>query len=173
MGAVTALPPISTPLGKNDTMSDTKPQRRFTGYHMTAILVSFFAVVIAVNLYMAHMASATYGGEVVKNSYVASQKFNGWLDEAAREKAMGWTASAARTPANLVSVTIKGAPGSSVALTAQARHPLGRLADQKLSFTRQRDGSFLSKEALPAGRWRLRLDAEFDGKRWREEMDIQ
>jgi len=52
---------------------------RFTGWHMTFILVSFFAVVIAVNLTMAHFASSTFGGLVVENSYVASQKYDGWL----------------------------------------------------------------------------------------------
>jgi len=54
----------------------------FTGKHFAVIIVAFFAVVIGVNLFMATQASATFGGVVVENSYVASQEFNKWLDEA-------------------------------------------------------------------------------------------
>ena len=54
-------------------------QRAFTGRHMAAIMVAFFGVVIVVNLLNARLASSTFGGEVVENSYVASQDFNRWL----------------------------------------------------------------------------------------------
>ena len=57
-------------------------RRRFTGYHMAAILVAFFGVIIAVNMVMATLATRTFGGVVVENSYVASQEFNGWLKDA-------------------------------------------------------------------------------------------
>jgi nitrogen fixation protein FixH len=40
----------------------------FTGRHMTAILVGFFGVVIAVNLLMARFATSTFGGIVVENT---------------------------------------------------------------------------------------------------------
>ena len=56
--------------------------RKFTGWHMTGILVAFFGVVVSVNVFMARAAISTFGGTVVDNSYVASQKFNGWLDKA-------------------------------------------------------------------------------------------
>ena len=42
--------------------------RRFTGYHMTAILLAFFGIVVAVNLVMATLATRTFGGVVVENS---------------------------------------------------------------------------------------------------------
>ena len=48
--------------------------RKFTGWHMTAILVGFFAIVISVNLFMARAAIGSFGGVVVDNSYVASQR---------------------------------------------------------------------------------------------------
>ncbi|HET9398451.1 MAG TPA: FixH family protein [Sphingomicrobium sp.] len=62
----------------------------FSGRHMTAILVAFFGVVIAVNFTMALFATRTFGGVVVENSYVASQKYNGWLDAARRQEQLGW-----------------------------------------------------------------------------------
>ncbi|MFP5454579.1 MAG: FixH family protein, partial [Alphaproteobacteria bacterium] len=54
-------------------------RRGFTGRHMAASMVGFFTVVIAVNVTMATVASHSFGGTVVDNSYVASQRFNRWL----------------------------------------------------------------------------------------------
>jgi nitrogen fixation protein FixH len=53
--------------------------RRFTGRHMTGILVAFFGVVMTVNFTMAYVAISGFGGTVVDNSYVASQNYNRWL----------------------------------------------------------------------------------------------
>lgn len=145
----------------------------FTGRHFTAILVAFFAVVIAVNVLMARAASATFGGVVVDNSYVASQRFNSWLDEAAREKALGWTATARRIGESRIEVALNDAPENNLTLRAIARHPLGQAPDQTLQFARQSDGTFVSLVSIPAGRWRLRLDAESAGRRWRQEVDVQ
>ena len=84
--------------------------RTFTGRHMFAILAVFFGVVIAVNFTMATFASTTFGGVVVENSYVASQHFNRWLDEAAEEKALGWQARVSRTASGRVTIDLAGAP---------------------------------------------------------------
>jgi len=146
--------------------------RTFTGRHMFAILAAFFGVVIAVNFTMATYASTTFGGIVVENSYVASQEFNRWLDEAAAEKTLGWQASAHRTASGRVAVDITGAPSETV-LAADARHPLGRLPDRALHFEQVAGTHFLSREALPAGRWTLRLEARAGGKTWRAEEPIQ
>lgn len=143
-----------------------------TGKHFAAIIVSFFAVVIAVNLVMLRAATSTFGGVVVENSYVASQEFNTWLAEAEKEKALGWAASAQRLGDGRLAVRLSGAPAEGVSLGAVARHPLGRAPDQTLRFTRQADGRFVSDQALPAGRWRLRFEAAAGDKRWRTEQDV-
>ncbi len=57
-------------------MTARTSQPRFTGYHMAAIMVSFFGVVIAVNFTMAWYATSSWSGLVVENTYVASQQFN-------------------------------------------------------------------------------------------------
>lgn len=145
----------------------------FTGKHFTAIMVAFFAVVIGVNLLMARAASSTFGGVVVENSYVASQEFNTWLAEARKEKALGWSAQATRLPDGRVSVVLTKAPREGVTLSAVARHPLGRSADQVLRFKQQADGSFSSVRALPPGRWRVRFEAAAAELRWRTEQDVQ
>ncbi|MFM2300841.1 MAG: Integral rane protein linked to a cation pump-like protein [Pseudomonadota bacterium] len=145
----------------------------FTGRHITALLVAFFAVVIAVNLFMARNAISTFGGVVVENSYVASQNYNKWLDEAAKEQALGWKATATRDAAGRVAVVLAGTAGDDrLTLSGDAWHPLGRMPDQPLRFHRLADGRWLSDAALPAGRWKLRLEAAAGKIRWRTEQDL-
>jgi len=143
----------------------------FTGRHMTAILVGFFGVVIAVNLMMANFATSTFGGIVVENSYVASQEFNRWLDQAEADSRLGWSADARRLPDGRLKVAVTG-PAGAVRLAAIARHPLGRMPDQALTFDPLGGDRFRSREALAPERWTLRLEVAADGKAWRHEEPI-
>jgi len=124
--------------------------RRFSGWHMTVILIAFFGVVVAVNLTMAMFAARTFGGVVVENSYVASQKYNGWLAAARRQDQLGWTIEPRLDADRHVIVAINA---SGVEASGFARHPLGREADVPLSF----DFGLRSVEALPPGRWDIHL----------------
>lgn len=146
-------------------------QGTFTGRRMAAILVAFFGVVICVNVVNARYASTTFGGEVVENSYVASQDFNRWLDEASQEKTLGWDEVTTWRPDGRVVVALRGVP-EGAAVKAMARHPLGRLPDRALTFDRIGKGRFLSRQALPEGRWDLRLTLAADGHLWRRQEPL-
>lgn len=125
---------------------------RFTGWHMTAILLAFFGVIVAVNFTMAAFATRTFGGVVVENSYVASQKYNGWLKAAREQERLGWKAEARLDGERRVKVEVS-LPGAVV--TGYAEHPLGQEADVPLRFTGI--GSFRSQNPLPPGRWTVHL----------------
>jgi nitrogen fixation protein FixH len=140
-----------------------KQVRPFTGYHMATILVAFFAIVIAVNFVMARYAIETFGGTVVDNSYVASQKFNGWLKEARREREFGWKVTAPVRENDHLAVTITDShdqPLTGAAMTMIAEHPLGGMPDRTLHFAESASGFYRSIETLPAGRWKLRAHAD-------------
>jgi len=142
--------------------------RKFTGIHMFAILVAFFGTVMAVNFTMASLATSTFGGVTVKNSYVASQKFNSWLDQAAEQDALGWeVATSWRDDGHLV-VSATG-PGTRAHLSAHARHPLGREADREIAFERSDSGAFVSTRPLPSDRWIVRLHLTDGSDDWRRE----
>ena len=132
---------------------------KFTGWHMTAILVAFFGVVMAVNFIMARMAVSTFGGTVVDNSYVASQEYNRWLDAAALQDKLGWKVAVSLDSDRFVRIdaSFNGATIAELSAVGDALHPLGRAADVPLSFTTTSDGDLLSTNPLPAGRWNLRL----------------
>ncbi|EQB08879.1 hypothetical protein L286_01110, partial [Sphingobium sp. HDIP04] len=79
---------------------------------MTAILAAFFAVVIAVNMLMATVAVRSFGGTVVENSYVASQKFNGWLAQARAQQRLGWRDAVTLDAERRVGLALKDANGA-------------------------------------------------------------
>jgi nitrogen fixation protein FixH len=131
--------------------------RPFTGWHMFAILCAFFGVVVVVNVTMARLALSTFSGEVVENSYVASQRFNGWLARDKAERALGWHAAAGQ--AGLVETLLlndaAGHPITGARIDGTAMHPLGDPADRTLRFTETRPGVYIAP--LPTGRWQVRL----------------
>ena len=146
--------------------------KAFTGRHMAAIMVAFFGVIIAVNFTMARFATATFGGRVVENSYVASQEFNGWLEKAEKQRALGWDAITTWRPDNRLAVQLSGVPAEAK-VSAISRHPLGRLPDREIAFVPNGEGRFLSTSTLPEGRWLLRLEVTATGHRWRREEEMR
>ena len=132
---------------------------RFTGWHMLAVLVAMFGVVIAANVVMARAAITTFGGTVVDNSYVASQRFNGWLADARRQRALGWRAEVTVDARRHVAVAARmpSGPLAGAQVSAVASHPLGRAPDVPLAFAAVGEGRFVSRAALPAGRWLIHL----------------
>ncbi|MBV1691946.1 FixH family protein [Novosphingobium sp. G106] len=157
-------------------MNDPAP-RPFTGRHMAMIMVSFFSVVIAVNVFMAREAISTFSGVVVENSYVASQHFNRWLDEARAERALGWKAAISRRSDDRVELALSGMAAAPAAVFAVARHPLGRAPDVALRFLPGGGGRWLSVQPLPPGRWRLRIEVRSAATKgtttWRSEGDVR
>lgn len=145
---------------------------QFTGWHMLAIMVAFFGVVIAVNVTMMQIARGSFGGIVVENSYVASQEFNGWLQAARAQERLGWQVETGLAADRTVAVAVSGSPDP-LAITATARHPLGRQPDQALTFHRTAAGQYVSTTALPAGRWTLRLQLASGDAVWRQEVPVQ
>lgn len=131
----------------------------FTGRHMATILIAFFAVVIAVNFYMARVAIGSFGGTVVENSYVASQNYGRWLRAADAQARAGWQAQAAiehgylRVMLRRADKVVADAPVSAI-----ARHPLGRVADRRLMLVPGSvPGRYRATAPLPAGRWRIEI----------------
>jgi nitrogen fixation protein FixH len=133
----------------------------FTGRHMLTVMVGFFGLVIAVNLTMARVASDTFGGSIVANSYVASQRFNGWLQAARDQRALGWQSNLALDDKRHVVLTMDGLGFAAV---GSAHHPLGRAADVPLAFVTDGAGRLVSVETLPGGRWQVRMRVSRDGK---------
>ena len=140
--------------------------RSFTGRHMLALMILFFGTIIAVNLTMATLATSTFGGTVVDNSYVASQRFNQWLKQARVQQALGWQDEIGLDAARrvLVSLSRAGEPLDGAEIEAVARHPVGRAADVELRFVAEPGGAYRSTRPLPVGRWLVHVAISREGR---------
>ena len=147
----------------------------FSGRHVAAIMIAFFGTVIAVNMLMAMLATGTFGGTVVDNSYVASQKFNGWLGEARAQKALGWQEKIGLNGDRRIDLMLASERGplQGASATATARHPLGRAPERTFGFTEIRPGQYRAATPLPAGRWIVHFNIKADGREMRLIEDLQ
>ena len=133
--------------------------KRFTGYHITAILIGFFGLIIAVNLVMAHAATRTFGGLLAKNGYVASRDYNRWIAASAAQDRLGWSLASTVEKGHLV-LALDGPANPDIRVVAE--HPLGRKQPSSVPMVRMSDGRFQSVRPVAEGRWKLRISIRED-----------
>jgi nitrogen fixation protein FixH len=123
---------------------------------------------------MATLATRSFGGTVVDNSYVASQRFNRWLAEARAQAALGWTAQVDRTDDGRIRVALAGGEGALIGATVSgtAHHPVGRAAEQTLAFVHTGGGAYVSRQPLGDGRWIVGLAVSHQGREARFVRDL-
>ncbi|MEE4316438.1 MAG: FixH family protein [Erythrobacter sp.] len=146
--------------------------KEFTGKHMLAVFIAGFGIVIAVNLFMAYRAVGGFHGVVVENSYVASQNFNQWLDQAEASRALGWEVRPERRADGRV-LLVTGAVPESAEITAELRRPLGAKDFASLTFAPIGQERWLSNEAVAEGRWTMRIAITAAGQDWTGESEIK
>lgn len=143
-------------------MSVSGRKGEFTGWHMLAIMMAFFAVVIAVNLTMAYFARSSWTGMVVENTYVASQEFNGKAAEGRAQAALGWKPELAIANGKVI-YRLVDSIGNTVGAkqaTASFRRPAYASEDQEVSLAHQPDGSFSAPVDLRDGLWIVEIHTE-------------
>ena len=152
---------------------------RFTGRHMALSMVAFFSVIIAVNLFMATLASSSWTGLVVKNSYVASQQFNVDLAKAREQAKRGWSSQIAYKGDRLtisVSRPIWNAPATR---QFESQPPVDRLTSNwiaKSFFMLRRHpnstGASWQSDRLDLGTgiWMLQVEGEMQGIQYRRDL---
>jgi len=147
---------------------------RFTGWHMLTIMVGFFGLVMAVNILMARYAIATFGGEVVQNSYVASQRFDGWLARARAQDKLGWHAVPSVDSAGWLHVRLTDGAGNAfpALVTVVARHPLGSTPDRRIVL-RAQGADHVADAPLPGGRWLLHITVRAGGHQAHYEDEVR
>ena len=147
---------------------------RFTGWHMLACMIAFFGTIIAVNVTMATLASGTWTGLVVKNSYVASQKFNDQLADA-RKQARAGLSSEVTHSSGILTFRIRNREGASVNPN-QALVWIGRPAFEQLDRTLEvscaADGICQTAVEFQPGAWDMRIEAELPTGAYRRDARL-
>ncbi len=151
----------------------------FTGRHMAGVMVLFFGTIISVNLTMAFLATKSWTGLVVPNSYVASQHFDGDVALRRAQDDLGWHPRL-QYQGDRLEVEIAGpdgAPISDLSVLAGLGRPTHEGEDRSLTLIAgEGEGGYQAAVALKPGFWDATLTisgqdgAEWEG-RWRIWVD--
>lgn len=136
------------------------------GWHVLAMLLSFFALVIAVNIGFAIAAVQTFPGEDATHPYIQGLKYNEFAATRRAQLAHGWRAEADlhRAPEGAeVEVRLRdraGAPLTGAHVEGELRWPTDSHHDHTLTFTDAGNGRYVARvDHLAGGRWQLRAQA--------------
>lgn len=147
-------------------MTTRSQYRPFTGRHFALIICAAFAVVIAVNITMATLASRTFSGAVVKNGYVASQDFNSWIERGKKQAAIGWQART-RVEGDTLAVTATdrdGAPLAGAKVSVHLIHPFRAGEARWVDLAEAEPGAYVAPHALTRGQWEANIRLEREGE---------
>lgn len=143
-------------------MNKAARKGEFTGRHMLIIMIAFFGTIITVNITMAVMASRSWTGMVVENTYVASQEFNTRTAEARAQEALGWTSNLEVADGT---VTWRLQDAQNTALHPEGgvirfHHPAFDAADLEARLEPQPDGALVAQVEAADGVWIVEIEAE-------------
>ena len=137
----------------------TPSARSFTGRQMLLIMLAFFGVIITVNVTMVRFATSSFGGLVVENSYVASQRFEADRSAALAQPIAEWKIAVQSVAGEQLrlSITNAGQPVREPVLTARALRPTHGRDAVSLELHATPKGHTADRP-LPAGLWDLTLE---------------
>jgi nitrogen fixation protein FixH len=131
---------------------------RFTGWHFLAIIVSFFLVVIAVDVGFATMAYRTYPGEVSRTPYEDGVTYNRQLAQMAAQAKLGWTVSAGLDADGAILVQVRdraGAPVRGLTSVAKLERPATEAGRIIPRFAETAPGDYVARPSRMTGTWDL------------------
>lgn len=151
------------------------------GWHVLAGLLTFFGAVIAVNIYFAVAAVATFPGEDVTHPYIQGLDYNRTLSEHRAQQAQGWHVTAGlerATSGPVLAIELRqrnGAPLTGARLDGALRWPADSHRDRALDFHEPSPGRYVANLAgLAEGDWDLRAAATApDGQDLDFEADLR
>ena len=147
--------------------------RPLTGRLVLIAVVSFFAVVIGVNVVMMRLAITTLPGTEVDSAYSAGLAYQREILAARQQNARDWKVDAhiERKPDGVAALNIRardrsGAPLAGLAIFARLERPTDRRADQAFEIAEGGGGSYRgTAQSVASGQWDLVIEADTDGKR--------
>lgn len=146
-------------------MKRSEKPRELTGRHVLLWIVSFFAVVFAVNGVLVRAATSTFGGLETQSSYKAGLMFEREVAKAERQDELKWQVDGklVRDQAGeaVLDISVRDAQGLSVGgLSADATlaHPADSRLDRVIHLARSGAGAFHGADSAPPGQWELIVD---------------
>lgn len=140
-------------------MASKTKQREFTGKHMLMLMIAFFGVIVAVNVYMMYQAVVTFRGEDVKQSYRQGLDYNKTLEKRSQQFSRGWSADIKISQDRTLILSIVDQNALAIRgleIEGVLKHPVETDLDVVLVF----------KADVTTGRYIASLPTDIKGKRW-------
>ena len=140
---------------------------RLKGVHVLAMMVAFFAVIIAVNMVFLTFAVRSFPGEHEEKSYMQGLNYNDRLAARERQEALGWVVEIDEARLQGTDATIvlafksnSGEPIFDLDVAATLERAVDDDADIQLAFERMQPGAYRAVAANAGpGQWRLKGNA--------------
>lgn len=129
---------------------------RLTGWHVLALVVGFFAVVIAVDATFALMAYRTFPGQVSVTPYEDGVAYNRKIAQLEAQDRLGWKAIAAVTSGGAVRIEVRdqdGTPVSGLAAQGRLERPATESGRVALVFRPVAAGVYEATPRVGSGAW--------------------
>jgi nitrogen fixation protein FixH len=154
------------------TNSSATP-KPLTGRFVLVVTVTFFAVVIGVNMLLMHLAVSTLPGTDVDSAYRGSLAYQSEIDAAHDQDMRHWIVDARieRGADGLAAVRVEahdhdGRPLSGVDFSGRLERPADKREDKPLTFAAAESGVYRGNVSeLAPGVWDLVLEGDVAGKR--------
>ncbi len=144
-----------------------KPVKARGGKFVALCFVSFFGVIVAVNMVFLYMALSTQPGVVTKNSYEKGLAFNELLDKAKSQPNITQQASYSDGALRWVLMDEGGAPIVNATINAKIIRPVQDGYDFEVKLGHVGGGIYEVKMTLPLkGKWEARLSSKWNNKQY-------
>lgn len=148
-------------------------QKPLTGRFVLIVTLSFFAVVIGVNVLMMRLAISTLPGTEVDSAYKASLAYQGEINAARDQDARSWKVDARieRRADGAAALRVEardrdGQPLSGVAFSGRLERPADQRLDKLITFAEIDKGDYgASAVNVSPGQWELVIEGDLQGKR--------
>ena len=136
-----------------------------TGWHVLGIVVGFFAIIIALNIWFLTLAYRTFPGQVSETPYEDGVAFNSRIARQEAQARLGWTAAAAVGPgrARVEMRDALGAPLRGLVLTGRLERPATEAGRTDLRFSETAPGRYEATVPDLSGAWDLSFVARGEG----------
>ncbi|WP_340647365.1 FixH family protein [Phenylobacterium sp.] len=140
------------------------PNKNFelNGWHVLSLFVSFFLVVIVVNVAFTVMAIRTYPGQVSRTPYEDGVAYNAKLAQLNAQARLGWRAAARAGDDGAVMVTFldrAGRPVTGLKVAAKLERPATETGRKNAFLPETAPGAYSARLGGLSGAWDLSLVA--------------
>jgi len=153
----------------------TKTERELTGRHVLFILLAFFGIMLAVNVYFTVAAVKTFRGEDVPRSYRQGLEYNETIAARGLQNEIGWTVRVNHTDTDIILLfqDDTGRALNDLTIQAKLRHPVDTDQDRIVEFSSKGGGRYAAHQIETInGRWSLMGRAQTKTESFKFEYDL-